>query len=261
MNGRHIDPAAKARAAYWALVFVAAALLAPCRASCSVLEKQLNLEDVSGNASPLGVSGQVIFRCDDSSHLPFSYKIRFAAKNVSGKGVLIFVLHLEVNGLGGPGHDEKYLHEYFFDDVFVPSASDVYDSRGNSFGQSVNDVPMTCAQAEPHPVARVRVEFVQFSDGLTWGDLDSARDGLAARQDAVRELDSLELTYEQAGEDAFLAQCAAKQNFNVHSLDASCQSDRNRSECLYQALRKKIISAKTHQAGIDSATAQSVPAQ
>jgi hypothetical protein len=69
MNGRNIGPGVKALAAYWALVFLAAALLAPCPASCSVVERPLNLQDISGNASPLSVSGQVTFRCDDSSDI------------------------------------------------------------------------------------------------------------------------------------------------------------------------------------------------
>jgi hypothetical protein len=261
MNGRNIGPGVKALAAYWALVFLAAALLAPCPASCSVVERPLNLQDISGNASPLSVSGQVTFRCDDSSDLPFSYKVRFVAKNISGKSVLMFVLHIEASGLGGPGHDQEYLHEYFFDDALSPSASDVHDSWEYSFGQSVDNTPMTCAQSDPHPVAKAHVEFVQFNDGSTWGDLESARGGLGLRQEAVRELDSLEHTYEQAGQDTFLAQFAAEQNFNIHSLMVACQGDRNKVECLHQVLGKKINAARTHQAGIDSATAQSVPVQ
>lgn len=51
---------------------------------------------------------------------------------------------------------------------------------------------------------------MQFSDGSTWGDADSAQFVLDRREKTLAELDLLEHIYEQRGESAFLDEFAPR---------------------------------------------------
>lgn len=160
------------------LVFLMIAFFSPESASCSPLERRMKLHDVS-KGSPISVLGYVTYRYDESNKFPFSYQENIAARNVSNKSVLLMVIHLEAAGT--PGQDETYSQEYFFGGALKPGAIEVRDEPGASFGRAVNGIPLIDSGHDPHAIAKVRVEFVQFSGGSTWGDADSAKNVLDIR--------------------------------------------------------------------------------
>jgi hypothetical protein len=241
-------------------VFLLIALLGPDAASCAAVERRMRLQDVSVKGSPVTASGYVTYRYDDSKKLPFSYQENILAKNVSTKGVLLMVMHVEVNGT--PGRDETFSQEYFFGDALEPGAIEVRDEPGASFGQAVNGVPLTDSGHDPHAVAKVRVEFVQFLDGSTWGDAGRAKTVLDMRSETLAELDRLEHIYEQAGEDAFLEDLARGDDYlpTISQLKSTCKNNAKRSNCVHDAVQRTIDAAKDRQAEMNSGIARQVPA-
>jgi hypothetical protein len=202
--------------------------------------------------SPISVSGYVTYGYDESK---VSYRGNISAKNVSDKSVLLMVMHLEAGG--APRLDETFSQEYFFGDALEPGASEVQDGLGASLARAVNGVPQIGGEHAPEAVAKVRVEFVQFGDGSSWGDADSAKTVLGMRRETLGELDKLEHIYEQAGEDAFLEELARADDPLpvISQLKGGCR-DRPRSpNCAHDAVRRTIEVAKEHQAGMDSGAA------
>jgi hypothetical protein len=229
--------------------------LGPSRASCSAVERRMELRDTSAEGSPIGVSGYVMFRYDDSKKYPFSYQENFSAKNVSHKSVLLMVMHLEVNGT--PGRDETFSQEYFFGSALEPGAVEVSDDLGFSFGRAVNDVPLIASEHDRDAVAEVRLEFVQFSDGSTWGDATFAENVFKMRSDTLAELDTLEHIYEQAGEEAFLEEFARADDdlLVINRLKGACRDKARMSDCGHDGVQRTIGIAKNHQAAMDSGLA------
>jgi hypothetical protein len=113
-------------------------------------------------------------------------------------------IHVEASGTGGPPHDENYTEDYLFSELLQPGSVEARNFPAQSFGTSVNGSVETCRRPDPKLTATATIEFVQFSDGLTWGDEDIAQFALDARSKAVAELDWLEHIYEQRGNDSFL---------------------------------------------------------
>jgi hypothetical protein len=179
------------------------ALLGSTFASAVVVEKRMKLRDVSDSGSPIRVSGQLTFRDDGSQVTPFSYEITATTKNVSSKSMLLMVIHFEASGMGGPGHDERYSQEYFFTEPLEPGAIEKYESGHGSFGpREALASPGADREPEP-PSAAASVEFVQFSDGSTWGDPDAAADAFEIRRSTGCQLEALEHIYEQSGSKPF----------------------------------------------------------
>jgi len=182
------------------------AMFNPTSASCSVSEQRMEIQDASDKGSPIQISGYMTLRYDSENRFPFSYEQSTSVKNVSSKSILLMIVHLEATS--GPGHDEKYSQEYFFGDALAPGQVEVSHDPEQRFGMSVvNGEPLPYSK-DPHPTAQGRAEFVQFSDGSTWGDADSAKDAFETRGKTLEELDLLEHLYEQAGESAFLDEFA-----------------------------------------------------
>jgi len=244
---------------YSFLGFLLTALVGPERASCAAVERRMKLQDVSAKESPISVSGYVTYRYDDSKALPFSYQENISARNVSPKSVLLMVMHLEAEGT--PGRDETYSREYFFGDSLKPGAVEVHDGLGTSFGQAVNGVPLAVSEHDPHAAAKVRVEFVQFSDGSTWGDAGSAENVLKMRSETLAELDKLEHIYEQAGEEAFLEEFERADDYlpTISMLKHACKDKATTSNCAHGAVQRTIDAAKDHQTEMESGVAREVP--
>jgi hypothetical protein len=240
--------------------FLLFALLGPNRASCSAVERQMKLKDVSAKTSPISVSGYVTYRYDDSKQFPFSYQENILAKNVSGKSVLLMVMHLEANA--GPRGDETYSQEYFFGNALEPGAVEVHDEPETTFRQEVNGTPLVDSGEDPHAAAKVRVEFVQFGDGSTWGDADSAKTALDMRSATLAELDALDHIYEQKGEAAFLEELARADDYPpaISQLRNACNGKAEKSSCAHDAIQRTIDTAKHHQTEMDLGLASRVSA-
>ena len=123
---------------------------------------------------------------------------------------------------------------------------------------------MTCAGTDEHPIAKVRVEFVQFSDGSGWGDANSnsAKLVLEVRNETLAELNTLEHIYEQAGADAFLEEFAQSHDYlpTISLLKHTCQDKAKNSTCAYDAVQRAIDAAKEHQTEIDLGMARQASA-
>jgi hypothetical protein len=161
------------------------------------------------------------------------------------------IVRLEASS--GPGHDEKYSQEYFFADALAPGHVEVNHSPEQRFGTPlVNGEPVPYRK-DPHPTAQAHAEFVQFSDGSTWGDADSATNVLSLRRKTVEELDLLEHLYEQAGESAFLEEFAQADDFLdvIRQMQDRCREKTVDSKCAYNIVHRTFLIAKEHEAAIN----------
>jgi hypothetical protein len=238
-----------------ALACLLLALLGSTYVSGAVVEKRMKLRDVSDSGSPIHVSGQLTFRDNGSKVTPFCYQITATAKNVSSKSMLLVVIHFQANGLGGPGHDEQYSQEYFFTEPLEPDAAEKYESE-HSLGPREALVSPDVNRQPERPTATASVEFVQFSDGSTWGDSDAAADAFEIRRNTVRELEALEHIYEESGERAFRDELSRETYLpSIDALKKICGGQEDYSSCARDAVRRAIETSDANEAAANASTA------
>jgi hypothetical protein len=226
------------------------ALFGPSSASCSVSEQRLEIQDTSDKGSPIQISGYMTLRYDSENRLPFSYEESTSVKNVSAKSILLMVVRLEASS--GPSQDEKYSQEYFFGDALAPGQVEVNNNPEQRFGAAVVNGEPLPYKKDPHPAAQAHAEFVQFSDGSTWGDADSATGVLELRRKTLEELDLLEHLYEQADESAFLEEFAQADDFIgvLRQMKDRCTGKTADSKCAHNIVHRTFLTAKEHEAAI-----------
>jgi hypothetical protein len=156
----------------------------------SQLTFTIPVQDKSGTGNPLEISGTISFSENvvlKSITTSADYEVK--ARNHSDKPIVLIVATFDESGPhGGSRH-----HILQFDDIFRLGIS-----PGQSFVLSRSDrtTPAFCcvdpqSKAE-QPRADVRVVFVQFSDGSTFGDKAAAKNIFeiqAAVLDRLRTLD------------------------------------------------------------------------
>jgi hypothetical protein len=235
-----------------ACCFLLVSMLSPSSALCAVAEQRMEIQDMSDKGSPIQVSGYMMLRHDSSNPFPFSYEESTSVKNVSAKSILLMVVHLEATS--GPGSDERYSQEYFFADALAPGQVEVNHEPERKFGVAVVNGEPLSYKRDPHPAAQAHAEFVQFSDGSTWGDADSAEHLLEARRQTLAELNRLEHLYEQAGESAFLDEFARADDFDniFRQLKSGCSDKAAKPNCAYNSVHRTFVIAKQHEAEINS---------
>ena len=226
------------------------ALFGPSPASCTVAEQRMEIQDTSDKGSPIQISGYMTLRYDSENRFPFSYEESTSVKNVSSKGILLMIVRLEATS--GPGSDEKYSQEYFFGDALAPGQVELNHNLEQRFGASVVNGEPLPYEKDPHPAAQAHAEFVQFSDGSTWGDVESATGVLALRRKALEELDLLEHLYEQAGESAFLEEFAQADDFLgiIRQMKDRCGEKTADSKCAHSIVHRTFLTAKEHKVAI-----------
>jgi hypothetical protein len=229
--------------------FLPVAVLSPNLASCTVTEQRMEIHDLSDKGSPIQISGYMALRYDSGNRFPFSYEQSTSVKNVSSKDILLMIVHLEATS--GPGQDETYSQEYFFGDTLGPGQVEVSHDPERRYRTEVNGKPLPYRR-DRHPAAQAHTEFVQFSDGSTWGDGDFAKDVFETRRKTLEELDLLEHLYEQAGESAFLDEFArADDSLNViRQIKDRCTEKTADSKCAYNIVHRTFLTAKEHDAAI-----------
>jgi len=220
----------------------------------SVFEWQIPLKDESPKTSPISTAGQVVFRCDSSKTMPFSYGRSIFAKNTSQRAVLFMAIHIEATGAGGPPDDFTYTEDYLFSDPLQPGSVETRNFPAQSFGTSVNGNPKTCSRPDPEPTASATLEFVQFSDGSIWGDKDVAWFALDARSKAVSELDWLEHVYEQRGNDPFLEELARADDYAIviNELKYRCKQKADDPEYCHSAVLRVLQTTRSHEAAMSA---------
>jgi hypothetical protein len=222
-------------------------------------QQRYELADASGHRSPVQIAGYVTFRDNPSKVTRYSYQVDASATNVSNKSVLLLRLRFETNGGSAPGLDAIYESDYFFGEgTLAPGVSDDVHISPLSFGAPIVDGVPLVNTADPStlgPTATARVEFVQFTDGSTWGDRDAAADVFKVRRATVRQLTALEKAYVQSGEQAFRAELS-KENTpllpGINSLRAACKDNLDYSRCALDKVRGMLEAARIHNGAMRS---------
>ena len=212
---------------------------------------QIKLLDISGDSSPIHVSGYVTFSDNPSKVTRYSYQVTASAANTANKDILLMVMHFEASAGNAPGLDDTYRHEYFFSSkALEPGVSEsVHGSPLIVSPPFVDGQPVwTSGPSTSEPKATAQVEFVQFSDGSTWGDPEAAKDDLKARQATLQELELLERTYRSSGESAFRDQLSRQVFLScITSLKSSCKDKRDYSRCALNKIREMLEVARNRQ--------------
>jgi len=191
----------------------------------------------------------------------YSYQVHASAMNASNRDVLLMVMHFEASSGRAPGFDLTYQREYFFSKNPLESgASETVDGSPSSFsGPIVNGVP-SIATAKSTPEATVQVEFVQFSDGSTWGEPEAARDILKTRRASLRRLLVLQHTYEESGEQAFVDELSKEPLLPcVNLAKSACKDDGDYSWCALDRLRGMLDAARNHKRAMTSGSQNFAP--
>jgi hypothetical protein len=219
------------------------AVLSLSSASDGVTTQRMEIQDLSDKGGPIQISGYML--------------LGYEVKNVSTKSILLLIVRLEASG--GLGRDQKYSQEYFFADPLGPGQVEVNHEPEHRYGTSVVNGEPVPYKKDRHPAAQAHAEFVQFSDGSTWGDADSATDVLSIRRQTLEELDLLEHLYEQAGEGAFLDEFARTDHVAsviFRQMRDRCREKTTDSKCAYNVVHRTFLIAKEHTAATNPAVAR-----
>jgi len=148
--------------------------------------------DKSESGSPLKISGTASFTeliVADAVESSSSFKVD--ARNVGEKAIILVRAHFEKTGPHGVGTHQVIQRDHFFWGNIAPGESLVL-ARG-----PLAKRPSACCISPRGPAnelkAEVRVQYVQFIDGSTFGDETTAKDILGTRLailDALRRLDN-----------------------------------------------------------------------
>ena len=223
----------------------------------------MRLQDVSAKGGPLRVSGAMLFQDNASKTIRYVYQIEGSVANVSGKGIVLMVIHFRSTGVDGPSLDYTYQDDRFFSlDVLDAAKVESFRSPSLKFGApTVNGQPMQeDVDTKSGPVATAQVKFVQFIDGSTWGDPQSGRELGIVRNQTVQEISRLKRVLADSGEQALKSELSKIDNplpsvgSVIHDCDgkaASCVADGLRS--MIEAVRQHQVDTKAKPAGLGDA--------
>ena len=183
--------------------FQAAILLPLCLtlSAWSQLTFTVPVVDKSDPASPLEISGTATFteQMVANSVTAFS-EFKINARNTSGKGIVLLLAYFDEAGPHGGGTRHIIQIDYFFRRHIAPGDLAPGDlAPGDSFALTPSR-PERRASAccinplEPptEPTADIRVQYVQFADGSSFGEEATAENILATRSvilAALRRID------------------------------------------------------------------------
>ncbi|MGA9931608.1 MAG: hypothetical protein WBQ13_11715, partial [Terriglobales bacterium] len=210
------------------------------------------LRDISAHGSAIHVGGNVTFQDNPAVVIRYSYQVDAFAKNASKKQVLSWSVRFQTNGGSATGLNLSYSHDYFFSgDVLAPGVSDSIQPSPIRFGRAtVNGAPIAedADSSRQATTASARVEFVQFTDGSTWGDSETEAEVFRERRETFHKLESLQGIYSEQGERAFLDALGEPTTLTcIESVKMDCQNNNDNSSCALGAIHKMLESA--HQYG------------
>jgi hypothetical protein len=159
-------------------------------------------QDVSSPGNPLAISGSAqISETTSERQVRVSISNDITARNISPKGILALVAWVEVS----PAHASmqrftKELDCFFGPDIIKPG------------GQESFSAPLRSASTEPYnanspprtPQANVRIVYVQFTDGSTFGDEAFAQHLRDLRHITLQNLRRLDRAYARGGVAVFV---------------------------------------------------------
>jgi hypothetical protein len=213
---------------------------------------EVTMRDISAQSSPVEVSAILSFDDDPAQSLRYSSQVKGYLQNKSGKDTLLVVLHFSGSGTRAAALDLMYQKEYFFSlDVLKKGKSELFRSSLARFGvASINGHPIPESEDElGSGAARATAEtvFVQFADGTTWGDSESARDAFIERRQTLEELGRLDAILRDQGEQALRQELSNSDLVLpcVGSLRSSCSAKTD--SCLGDGLHSMIEAAQQHE--------------
>ncbi len=174
-------------------------------------ETILPVVDRSDPGSPLRISGTVRLRETASAHTATTTLVEedIVAENISSKTILALVAWLDVTPTyTAPQRSVKQYECFFASDVIKPGEQHSLSDVSASGHTTMEDYSRQ--RAPKTPKAEIRVVYVQFLDGSTFGQEAFARHLLAVRRIAWQHLRRLDRAYKRGGEPAFLEELSER---------------------------------------------------
>jgi hypothetical protein len=172
--------------------FLAVLFFCPTRSAWSQLTYTVPVVDKSEPGSPLKISGTASFTeliVANSVKSSSSFKVN--ARNVCDKAIILVLAHFDETGPHGVGTHHVIQRDHFFRGNIAPGKSLVL-ARGRP-GRRTSACCVSPLGPANEPKTEIRVQYVQFIDGSTFGDETTAKDILRTRSailDALRRLDN-----------------------------------------------------------------------
>lgn len=162
------------------------------RSAWSQLTYTVRVLDKSDSRSPLKISGTASFtELIVANSVKSSSTFKVDARNVGDKAIILVLAFVDQAGPHGVGTHHVIQRDHFFWGNIAPGESIVL-ARG-----PLAKRPSACCISPRAPAnepkAEIRVEYVQFIDGSTFGNETTAKDILGTRSailDALRRLDN-----------------------------------------------------------------------
>lgn len=160
--------------------------------ACSQITYTIPIVDRSGPASPLAISGTASFtELITGESVASSSNFKLEARNVSGKSIILLLASFDEAAPHGPENHHDLQIDHFFWGEIAPGKSFLL-ARGRSRKQ-VSALHRDSAEPADELRAEVRVQYVQFEDGSTFGDEAAAKEAVYLRPvilEVLRRLDA-----------------------------------------------------------------------
>jgi hypothetical protein len=162
------------------------------RSAWPQLTYTLPVVDKSDSGSPLKISGTASFtELIVANSVKSSSSFKVVARNVGGKAIILVLASVDEAGPHGVGTYQVIQRDHFFWGNIAPKESVVL-ARG-PLGRRPSACCVSPLGPANEPKAEIRVQYVQFIDGSTFGDETTAKDILRTRSAilaALRRLDN-----------------------------------------------------------------------
>jgi len=207
-----------------------------------VIEVPFDNTAVSG--SPIEVTGKVLVQeTIAGNQVRSAWEENVTAKNISPKPILLLLGILDAIGPYSDGGYELRIDRFFSQDVIPPQATIPLASGTTTLKDACCINPLDEAE---DPKADFRVLFVQFLDGSTFGDPDSAQDMLKNRASALHDLRGLIRAYLDHGAPAF--QSRLQQVHGIVFVRIRRTNKEEGADAAISQARKMLAIAEEHQA-------------
>jgi len=222
-----------------------------------------SVRDLSPSDCPISVKGTVSFSGAQGGRVPAS----IVAHNRSSKEVLALVATVDMTRPNGEPIPYVLEHEYFFREDHVTGAGADFEIASGHF-----DVPVVVSEyvrtpdgkkfpglkyPPPHP-PEVKLVFVQFEDGSSWGDEKAGQAMIAERPTVMAYLKKLLSASDESGDVGVTSvlkwEPSEKTSPSLRAIRHVLQQTKDQAgtQFLVDLVRQKIIAAEARQAKLMS---------